>query len=59
MANVWFSSHNFSEAAVIEKIPKFVFLLCGADMLNDMPCRPSNFGNIEIFELQLLRENYD
>ena len=57
VANVWFSSHNFGEVAVIQKFQHF--------QNNNMACHPTwpphiklslILGNIEIFVLQLLRQ---
>ena len=62
--NFGFSCHNFGEVAVIQ----YMFILYGVAMLDDMPCLPTwpphiklslISENIEIFELQLLRQNYD
>ena len=61
VANLWF----FSKVAVIKKFQYFQNynrVLHGAAMLDEMAAPYKtlfNFGNIEIFELQLLRQNDD
>ena len=53
LANFWLSSHNSGKAAVIHKR-----VLYGAAMVTPYKTL-FNFGNIEIFELQLLRRDDD
>ena len=74
VANFWFSSHNFGEAhvAVIKKIQYLQISKIIMEFCMGRPCwmlwhviehaapyKTLYFGNIEIFELQLLRQNYD
>ena len=58
VTNFWLSIHNFGEVAVIQKFQYFPKYGTASNMA--APYKTLfNFGNIEIFESQLLCQNYD